>query len=139
MDTYRTPDDCFAVLPDFFADEIRQFIVRADELKVEAAAMRQHRAAQKELQAQAGVQPEHAKAQTATSAEHTTAEQPGGDSGSAWASPFEWRRSDKPSTPPPASAPAYEESQPTPSLITSRARCLFERFDTAHAAWATAS
>jgi hypothetical protein len=93
--------------PELFAEEIRTFLARAAQMKTEAVSNLRSRVAQLEAQVET---PELQSRSQRGSARHQTAGDaaPGdaaaaGD-GSAWDSPFEWRRSE----PPPGLARAEE-------------------------------
>ncbi|HET7618627.1 MAG TPA: hypothetical protein VFK20_08955 [Vicinamibacterales bacterium] len=112
--------------PDLFADEIRSFLKRAAEMKAEAVAALQSRVHELEYRVRsqtpapssaAGSAPRANASAPAEPAAQEAAATPGG---SAWDSPFEWRRA----TPPtrtgqeePAAPPAPVEEPPVPASV----------------------
>ena len=92
-----------AAIPELFAEEIRTFLARAAQMKTEAVTTLRNRVAQLEAQVDDPVQ-RAGRSTRAAPVERSNREAPRGSrslpqqtaSGqeSAWASPFEWRRSE---------------------------------------------
>ncbi len=104
--------------PDLFAEEILTFIQRAAEKKAENIAALQSRADQLEYLVQSGVQPPTATTAAAPTSRDSEPSDEGqsASSDSAWASPFEWRktptapRAEPAAEPSPASEANVEDS-----------------------------
>ena len=103
--------------PDLFAEEILTFIQRAAEKKAENIAALQSRADQLEYLVQSGVQPPTATTAAAPTSRDSEPSDEGqsASSDSAWASPFEWRKT--PTAPAP-SPPRSRARLPRPTSRT---------------------
>jgi CheY-like chemotaxis protein len=80
--------------PTAFADEVSTFIARAAEMKAHAALAPPPVIERSRRDDAAPHEPVARDTHSAAHAADATAEEPAVDSGSSWASPFEWRRSD---------------------------------------------
>jgi hypothetical protein len=111
--------------PDRFADEITEFLGRAEQMKTENAAKLHARAKQLEFlsggKGDAGARPDAQPGidQWRSGESHASSAGPGSDlaetaeaAGSAWASPFEWRPAASRQAPPPR---ASEPPRPEPT------------------------
>jgi hypothetical protein len=100
--------------PELFAEEIRTFLARAAQMKAEAVSNLRNRVAQ--LEAQVDTPELHSKSQRGSTrhvqgaAEASPGDAGAAGDGSAWDSPFEWRRSE----PPPGLARSEHDAEGSP-------------------------
>jgi colicin import membrane protein len=97
----KEPEPNIGCDPELFAEEIRTFLARATQMKTEAVTALQNRVAQLEAQVDGPAGTSHPPRRSRVIVDEprvhaAPAEQTASGEGSAWDSPFEWRRSEPP-------------------------------------------